>query len=175
MPSTLFHYVSLRSPSFPFLSRSTFHYDCSLQARIFSTFYSNTTALPTEITTQILSYIVTNAEPLPLGGSVRTYSTHYPITLVSQTLRLIYLDQPYSPSPKGRATAPVKLKISETLEFSDLRSLAAFFEDSPGRNAATLHNIRSLSISYVDDHTATGRGRWTTNYAYEAFEYLYRN
>jgi hypothetical protein len=79
------------------------------------------------------------------------------------------------PSTKGRATAPVKLRFGEILEFSDLRSLAAFFEDSPGRNAGTLHNVRSLSISYIDNHTATGWGRWTTDYAYEAFEHLHRN
>jgi hypothetical protein len=101
-------------------------------ARIFSTFHSNTTALPTEITAQILSYVVANAQLQPLGGGVTTHSTHHPIASVSQTFRSIYLDHPYSPSTNGRATAPVKLKIGETLEFSDLRSLAAFFEDGPG-------------------------------------------
>ena len=70
---------------------------------------------------------------------------------------------------KGRATAPLKLKLKlgETLEFNDLRSLATFFENGPGRNA--------LSISYIDDHTAIGWGRWTIDYAYEAFEHLHRN
>ena len=127
--------------------------------RIFHTFHSSTTAVPADITTQILHYIVADALPLPLGGGVTTYSTHHPIASVLQTLRSIYLDHPYSPSTKGRATAPVKLKIGETLEFSDLRSLAAFFENSPGRNAASLHDVQSLNISYIDDHNAIGWGR----------------
>lgn len=46
--------------------------------------------------------------------------------------------------------------IGEALEFSDLRALAAFFEDGPGRDVTTLHNVRFCSVSYLDDHTATG-------------------
>lgn len=106
---------------------------------------------------------------------VTTHSTHHPIASVSQIFRSIYLDHPYSTSTECRATAPVKVSIDEALEFSDLRTLAAFFEDGPGRDATILHNVRFLSISYLDDHAATGWGRWTTNYAYEAFEHLYKH
>lgn len=69
-------------------------------SRIYSTFHSNTTALPTEITTQILNYVTADAQPLPLGGGVTTRSTHHPIASVSQTLRLIYLEHPYLPSTR---------------------------------------------------------------------------
>jgi hypothetical protein len=124
---------------------------------------------------QILNYIVADARPLPLGGGVTTNSAHHPIALVSPTFRSICLDHPYSTSTKGKATAPVKLSISEALEFSDLRTMATFFEDGPSWDAKTLHNIRFLSISYLDDHAATGWGRSTTNYAYEAFEYLHKH
>lgn len=144
-------------------------------ARIFHTFHSNTTAIPAEITTQILNYIVADAQPLPLGGGVATHSTHHPITSVSQTFRSIYLDHPYLTSTEGRATTPVKLRIGEALEFSDLRTLAAFFEDGPSRDVIALQTIRFLSISYLDDYAATSWGRWTTRYAYEAFERLYRH
>ncbi len=50
----------------------------------------------------------------------------------------------------------VKLSISEALEFSDLRTLVAFFKDSPSRDTITLHNVQFLSISYLDDHTTIG-------------------
>jgi hypothetical protein len=82
---------------------------------------------------------------------------------IDTPFRSIYLDHPYSTSTKGRATAPVKLSIGEALEFSDLRILAAFFEDGPGRDATTLHNVRFLSISYLDDHADTGWGWCTSN------------
>ena len=144
-------------------------------ARIFYTFHSNTTAVPAEITTQILNYIVADAQPLPLGGGVATHSTHHPIASVSQTLRSIYLDLPYLPSTNGRATAPVKLRIGDALDFSDLRTLAAFFEDGPGRDARILHKVRFLSVSYLDNSAKGFWERRSTNYAYEAFEHIYKN
>ncbi|KAH7363942.1 hypothetical protein BKA65DRAFT_489972 [Rhexocercosporidium sp. MPI-PUGE-AT-0058] len=139
----------------------------------FSTFHSNTTAIPTEITTQILGYIVADARPL--GGSVRTHTKHHPVATVSKTFRAIYLNSPYSTSTKGGETTPAKLRIGEALEFSDLKTLSAFFEHGPGRDATTLHNVRFLSVSYLDDENATGWGQRTTDYAYEAFEYLYKD
>jgi len=144
-------------------------------ARIFHTFHSITTFIPAEITTQILNYIVADARWLSFGGGVTTHSTHHPIASVSPTLRSIYLNLPYSPSINSGATAPVKLRIGEVLDFSDLRTLAAFFENGPGRDATTLYDVRFLSVSYLDDHTATGWGGRTINYAYEAFEHLYKN
>ncbi|KAH7305395.1 hypothetical protein BKA65DRAFT_520874 [Rhexocercosporidium sp. MPI-PUGE-AT-0058] len=139
----------------------------------FSTFQSNTTAIPTEITTQILGYIVADARSL--GGSVRTHTKHHPVAIVSKTFRAIYLNSPYSTSTKGRETTPAKLRIGDALEFSDLKTLSAFFEHGPGRDAITLHNVRFLSVSYLDDENATGWGQRTTDYAYEAFEYLYKH
>ncbi|KAL5318084.1 hypothetical protein ACEPPN_015188 [Leptodophora sp. 'Broadleaf-Isolate-01'] len=142
---------------------------------IFDTFHSNTTALPAEITVQILGYIVADARLSPLGGGVRTHAAHHPVASVSRVFRSIYLNQPYSTSTKGRETMPVKLRIGEALEFCDLRTLAAFFEDGPGRDATILPHVQFLSISYIDDHTATGWGQRTTDYAYEAFEHLHKH
>ena len=123
---------------------------------IFDTFHSNTTALPTEITTQILGYIVADARPSPFGGGVRTHAAHHPVASVSRAFRSIYLNQPYTTSTKGRETMPVKLRIGEALEFSDLKTLSAFFEHGPGRDAITLHNVRFLSVSYLNDKSVTG-------------------
>jgi hypothetical protein len=67
---------------------------------------------------------------------------------------------PYSTSTTGRATALVKLRIGEALEFNDLRTLAAFFEDGPGGDATTLHNVQLLGVSNLDDNTATGWKGW---------------
>jgi len=132
---------------------------------IFDTFHSNTTALPTEITTQILRYIVADARLSPVGGGVRTHAAHHPVASVSRAFRSIYLDFP----------TPVKLRIGEALEFSDLKTVSAFFEHGPGRDATTLHNVRFLSLSYLDDESATGWGQRTTDYAYEAFECLHKH
>ncbi|PVH76119.1 hypothetical protein DL98DRAFT_592576 [Cadophora sp. DSE1049] len=142
---------------------------------IFDTFHSNTTALSTELTTHILSYIVVDARPSPLGGGVRTHAAHHPVASVSRAFRSIYLNHPYSTSTKGRETTLVKIRIGEILEFCDLRTLAAFFDDGPGRDVIMLQHIQFLSISYIDDHTATGWGPWTTDYAYEAFQHLHKH
>jgi len=42
---------------------------------------------------------------------------------------------------KDRVTILVKLSISKALEFSNLRTLVAFFEDSPSRDIITLYNV----------------------------------
>ena len=123
---------------------------------IFDTFHSNTTALSTEITTQILGYIIADARPSPLGGGVRTHAAHHPVASVSRAFRSIYVNHPYSTSTEGRETTPARLRIGEALEFSDLKTLSAFFEHGPGRDATTLHNVRFLSVSYLDDENATG-------------------
>ncbi|KAG4429166.1 hypothetical protein IFR05_015355 [Cadophora sp. M221] len=140
----------------------------------FDTFHGYTTAIPTELTIQILGYIMSDARPLPLGGGVRTHAAHHPFASVSRAFRSIYLSYPYSTSTKRRETTPVKLRIGEALEFCDLRTLAAFFEDGPGRDTTILQHVQFLSISYIDDNTATGWGQRTTDYAYEAFEHLYK-
>lgn len=69
---------------------------------------------------------------------------------------MIYLDLPYSPFTNGRATAPVELKIGEALEFSELRTLAAVFEDGLDRDTLTLYNVRFLSVSYLNNYIAIG-------------------
>jgi hypothetical protein len=86
---------------------------------------------------------------------------------------MIYLGHPYPDAAKHRTTAPIRLNIGEALSFNDLQTLAAFFREGPGQDVAVLRNIRSLSISYLDDHAATDWRRRTTDYAYEAFELLY--
>lgn len=141
--------------------------------RNFHTFHSNTTAVPAEITTQILNYVIDDAQPLPLGGGVTTHRAHHPVASVSQSLRSIYLDHPYPISVEDNATTSVRLRIGEALEFSDLITLAAFFQGGP--DITTLRKVRFLSISYLDDYTATGWGQRTIEYAYEAFESLYKH
>jgi hypothetical protein len=86
---------------------------------------------------------------------------------------MIYLVQPYPAAAKHRTTAPIHLNIGDALYFNDLRTLAAFFREGPGQDIAVLRSIRSLSISYLDDHAATDWRRRTTSYAYEAFELVY--
>jgi len=56
-----------------------------------------------------------------------------------------------------------------------LKTLSAFFKHGPGRHATTLHSVRFLSVSYLDDENAMGWGQRTTDYAYEAFECLYKH
>ena len=94
---------------------------------------------------------------------------------VSRAFRSVYLDHPYSISTKNKEITPVKLRIGEALEFSDLKTLSAFFKHGPGRHATTLHSVRFLSVSYLDDENAMGWGQRTTDYAYEAFECLYKH
>ena len=141
----------------------------------FYTFHSNTTAIPAEITSQILSYIVTDARPLPLGGGIRAHTAHHPVASVSRAFRSVYLSHCYLSSTEGRETTPIKLRIGEVLDFSDLKTLSAFFEYGPGRDATILQHIQFLSISYIDDYTATGWGQRTTDYAYEALEHLHKH
>lgn len=97
---------------------------------------------------------------------------HHAVASVSRALRMIYLGHPYPAAAKHRTTAPIHLNIGEALSFDDLQTLAAFFREGPGQDIAVLRNIRSLSISYLDDHAATDWRRRTTDYAYEAFELL---
>ena len=97
----------------------------------FYIFYNNTTVIPTEITSQILGYIVVDAQPLTLSGCVKNYTIYYLVVLVLRVFCSIYLNYPYSSSTKSRETMLVKVCISEALKFCDLRTLVAFFEDGP--------------------------------------------
>ena len=141
----------------------------------FHTFHSNPTFIPAEITSRILGYVIADSRPSPLGGGVRTHAAHHPVASVSRAIRSIYLNHPYSTSTEGREITPVKLRIGEALEFSDLKTLSAFFKHGPGRHATTLHSVRFLSVSYLDDENAMGWGQRTTDYAYEAFECLHKH
>lgn len=147
----------------------------STAATSFSNFHSNTTDVPAEITTHIIQYVIADAQQSPLGGGTNMRRTHHPVASVSRILRSIYLNCHYPTTAQDRATALVNVNIGEALEFSDLKTLAAFFQNGPGRYAATIHTIRFLSISYLDDDTVTDWWRRTTDYAYEAFELLYTN
>jgi len=109
---------------------------------------------------------------MPFGGGINAHRAHHPVATVSRTLRSFYLDFPYSPITNSRSTPPVKLRIGEALEFTDLRTLAAFFENGPGQDAKVLHNVRFLSISHLDDNTVTDWRR-TVSYVHEAFECLF--
>lgn len=144
--------------------------------RSFPTFHSNTTSLPAEITARILTYVIADAQSRPFGGGVTRRRGHHPVASVSSVLRSVYLNQPYSPSAKDKAASHIKIKIGGALEFSDLKTLAAFFQHGVSRLAAASYRVRFLSISYIDDDTVTGWWQQHSSvYAYEAFESLYSN
>ncbi|PVH72090.1 hypothetical protein DL98DRAFT_596344 [Cadophora sp. DSE1049] len=94
-------------------------------ARIFYTFHSNTTAVPAEITTQILKYIIADTQPLPLGAGVTIHSTHRPIGIGITGSSFDLPPPPLSTSTNGRASAPVELKIGEV----ELKGSAFFPEE----------------------------------------------
>ena len=101
--------------------------------------------------------------------------THHPVASVSRILRSIYLNHPFPTTATYRETARVNVNIGEALEFSDLKTFAAFFQGGPGRYAIDIHKVRFLRISYVDDDTVRNRWRQSVGYAYEAFELLHKN
>lgn len=133
----------------------------------FSTFHSNTTALPAEITLHIIEYVSAGTQLLPMGGGLGSYRAYHPVASVSRALRKLHLAQLYP-------IARVRCNLSEALEFSDLRTLASFLREGPGQHSTFLRGVRYISISYADDH-AVDSWRTTTDYAYEAFELLYEN
>jgi len=146
----------------------------------FSTFHTQTAALPPEVTTRILLY----AEPCTaLLGHPAVH--HPPIAMVSGTLRTIYLglpsrfdfgvgrkELPYGPPLQrpGRRLPPDprdglrrKLRrhrprdthptIGEALNFPDLQALARFFTHGPGRPQLRhdLAHITYIRVAYRDD------------------------
>ncbi|KFY03928.1 hypothetical protein V490_00044, partial [Pseudogymnoascus sp. VKM F-3557] len=147
----------------------------SSAAYSFSNFHGYKIEVPTEIAAHIIQYVIAGAQQLSLGGSTTVRRTHHPVASVSRILRSIYLNHPYPTIAKDRETARVNINIGEALEFSDLKTFAAFFQEGPGRYAANIHKVRFLSISYVDDDTVRDRWRQTRDYAYEAFELLFTN
>jgi hypothetical protein len=107
-----------------------------------------------------------------MGCGVGTRRAHHPVVSVSYRLHTIYLSHLYL-TTTNRTTILIHLNIGEALSFSDLQTLATFFQDGPGRDIAFLHTVRFLSISYLDDYTATNSWRQITSYTYKAFELLY--
>jgi hypothetical protein len=145
----------------------------SLANLSFSTFYSNTTAIPAEITSQIIEYVITDTQLLPIGGGVGIRRAHHPVASISGALRMIYLSLLYPTTAKHKATTLIHLNIGEALYFNNLQTLAAFFREGPSRDSALLPKVRFLSISYLNDHATTYSWRRTTDYTYKAFKLLY--
>ncbi|KFY68161.1 hypothetical protein V496_01253 [Pseudogymnoascus sp. VKM F-4515 (FW-2607)] len=143
----------------------------SSAAHSFSNFHGYRNEVPTEIAAHIIQYVIAGAQQLPFGGGTTVRRAHHPVASVSRILRSIYLSHPYPTIAKNRGTA--RANIGGALEFSDLKTLAAFFQEGPGRYVANIHKVRFLSICYVDDDTVRDRWRQTIGYAYEAFELLY--
>jgi hypothetical protein len=108
----------------------------------FSTFHSSTTAIPAEITSQIIECVIAEAQLLPMGGGVGMRRAHHPVASTSHVLRTNYLSHPYPTTAKHRTTAPIHLNLGEALYFNDLRTLAAFFQEGPGQDIALLHKVR---------------------------------
>jgi hypothetical protein len=135
----------------------------SLANQSFSTFHSNTTAIPPEITSQIIEYAIPDTQLLPMGGGVDMRRAHQPVASVSCTLRMIYLGLPYPTTTKHKATTPVHLNIGEALYFNDLRTLAAFFREGPGRDTALLHKVRFLGQLSLSIETISRLGSSNTN------------
>jgi hypothetical protein len=147
----------------------------SSAAYSFSNFHGYRNEVPTEIAAHTIQYVIGGAQQLSLGGGISVRRAHLPVASVSRILRLIYLNHPHPTIAKDRGTARVHINIGEALEFSELKTLAAFCQEGPGRYAANLHKVRFLSICYIDDDTVRDRWRQTIDYAYEAFDLLYTN
>lgn len=147
----------------------------SSAAYSFSNFHGYKIEVPTEIAAHIIQYVIAGAQQLSLGGGTTVRRTHHPVASVCRILRSVYLNQPYPTITKDRGTARANISIGEALEFSDLKTFAAFFREGPGRYAANIHKARFLRIYYVDDDTVRDRWQQTIDYAYEAFELLYTN
>jgi hypothetical protein len=87
-----------------------------LTNKSFSTFYSNITTIPAEITSQIIRYAIANTQLLPMGGGVGIRRAHHLVASVSRTLWIIYLGLPYPTTAKHKATALIHLNIGELLK-----------------------------------------------------------
>ena len=111
----------------------------------FSTFHSSTTAIPAEITSHIIEYVIADTQLLPMGGGVGMRRAHHPVASTSHAMRTNYLRHPFPTTAKHRTTAPIHLNLGEALYFNDLRTLAAFFQEGPGQDIA-------LSQSSVSQH-----------------------
>jgi hypothetical protein len=83
----------------------------------FSTFYSSTTAIPAEITSHIIEYVIVDTQLLPMGGGVGMRRAHYLVASVSHALRTNYLCYPLPTTAKHRTTARVYLNLGEALYF----------------------------------------------------------
>jgi hypothetical protein len=64
------------------------------------------------------------------------------------------------------------LKIGEAVQFADHKSLAAFFQEGPGRSDAFLQAVTFIGVVYRDDRDVNNWWPRSTHYAYEAFELL---
>jgi hypothetical protein len=139
----------------------------------FYTFHGRTAPLPYEISLLIIDYAESY---MSLPGQLGV--TYPPVARVCKTLREIYLAQ------KSRfnfdlQNPPVPL-IKEALNFPDLRSLAQYFTNGPGRRDTKalkgqyLTDITHIRIVYRDDW-AVPNWEYTVRYAYEAFELLVNN
>jgi hypothetical protein len=136
----------------------------------FSTFHSNQQALPPEITLNILRNAFADTALSPMGGGVSSRNAHHPIASVSRGLRVLYLGLLSMVETKE---LPLNCyRIGEVLAFDDLKTMAAFFTDGPGRDPMFFPRIRCLIVSYLDNCTVPW---WvgSNTYAYEAFELLY--
>jgi hypothetical protein len=77
----------------------------------FSTFHSRTAAIPAEITSHIIEYVIADAQLLPMGGGVGIRRAHHPLASTSRALRTNYLSHPYPVTAKHRTTAPVRTSL----------------------------------------------------------------
>lgn len=124
----------------------------SLTHQSFSTFHSNTTAIPTEITSHTTKYAIADTQLLPMGGACVGLTTQW-----CPYRNLFWLFIPSYREAQNNCTNPPQHRRSPLLQRPPNPSclLAAFFREGPGQDIAVLRNIRFLSISYLDDHAAT--------------------
>ena len=117
----------------------------------FHAFHSNTTALPTEITSQILGYIVVDARPALLGGGVKNHVSHHPLASVSRAFRSIYLNHPYSTSTEGRKAERLRQSNSIMLEppNSATCGLWGLFSKTILAETLQFYNTFSSSVSHT--------------------------
>lgn len=139
-------------------------------------FHSNTTFLPAKTTAcilitwlQMLNHLYSEVA-LPEDENITRQHLYQPFSV-----RFISTN-PFHYPRKEEQFRLSKSNIGGALKFSELKSLAAFFQHGVSRLPTPSYRIRFHSVSYIEDDTVTGWRREHTGVcANEAFEALDHN
>lgn len=157
----------------------------------FNTFHTATREVPFEVTSMIMAYVAADHACQLLGSPGCSLPA---VSMVSSPIRSIYAQQCSHFSFKdgkgalalGRKgpSRPVRQTpiIGRTLHFFDLRAMASFFTDGPGRqdadeprlNQEWLSGINFIRVEFRDTswHRGSRYAPRTLDFAYEAFQLL---